>query len=76
MMITDIGILQVNSEYYTGWLDYWGQKWNYVPTTTVIKTMRDMLDMGASVNLYVVMFVESLSLSLSHTCDVIQNVFR
>ncbi|KAK2163294.1 hypothetical protein LSH36_82g04009 [Paralvinella palmiformis] len=42
----------VNSEYYTGWLDYWGQKWNYVPTTTVIKTMRDMLDMGASVNLY------------------------
>ncbi|XP_004701857.1 beta-galactosidase-1-like protein [Echinops telfairi] len=42
----------VNSEYYTGWLDYWGQKHSTRSVAAVTKGLEDMLNLGASVNMY------------------------
>jgi len=41
----------VNSEFYTGWLDHWGDKHAYVDTDKVCKKLGEMLSMGASVNM-------------------------
>ncbi len=43
--------LQVNSEFYTGWLDHWGEKHSVVPTAAVVKTLNEILEVGANVNL-------------------------
>ncbi|XP_039109658.1 beta-galactosidase [Hyaena hyaena] len=45
----------VNSEFYTGWLDHWGQPHSRVKTEVVASSLHDMLARGANVNLY--MFV-------------------
>uniref|UniRef100_A0A673L5H2 Beta-galactosidase-like n=1 Tax=Sinocyclocheilus rhinocerous TaxID=307959 RepID=A0A673L5H2_9TELE len=42
----------VNSEFYTGWLDHWGDKHASVETVKVSKMLGEMLFMGASVNMY------------------------
>ncbi|XP_007957165.1 beta-galactosidase-1-like protein [Orycteropus afer afer] len=42
----------VNSEYYTGWLDYWGQNHSTRSVQAVIKGLENMLKLGASVNMY------------------------
>ncbi|XP_043093436.1 beta-galactosidase [Puntigrus tetrazona] len=42
----------VNSEFYTGWLDHWGEKHSVVSTAAVVKTLNEILAVGASVNLY------------------------
>ncbi|XP_045106280.1 beta-galactosidase-like isoform X2 [Portunus trituberculatus] len=42
----------VNSEYYPGWLDHWGDPHNTVPAQTVAKTLDVMLALNASVNMY------------------------
>ncbi|XP_060572132.1 beta-galactosidase-like isoform X2 [Ruditapes philippinarum] len=42
----------VNSEYYTGWLDHWGQNHSTVPTAAVAKSLDLMLALGANVNMY------------------------
>ncbi|KTF94703.1 hypothetical protein cypCar_00002080 [Cyprinus carpio] len=42
----------VNSEFYTGWLDHWGDKHASVDTVKVSKMLGEMLSMGASVNMY------------------------
>ncbi|XP_053713434.1 beta-galactosidase [Synchiropus splendidus] len=42
----------VNSEYYTGWLDHWGSRHAVVPTAAVVKTLNEMLALGANVNMY------------------------
>ncbi|XP_047671177.1 beta-galactosidase-1-like protein isoform X3 [Tachysurus fulvidraco] len=42
----------VNSEFYTGWLDHWGDNHTFVNSHKVSKTLRDMMDMGANVNMY------------------------
>ncbi|XP_051564790.1 beta-galactosidase-1-like protein isoform X1 [Myxocyprinus asiaticus] len=42
----------VNSEFYTGWLDHWGDKHASVDTEKVSKMLGEMLSMGASVNMY------------------------
>lgn len=41
----------VNSEYYTGWLDYWGQNHSTRSITDVTKGLENMLKLGASVNM-------------------------
>ncbi|KAI4880206.1 hypothetical protein NFI96_020531 [Prochilodus magdalenae] len=43
---------QVNSEFYTGWLDHWGAPHSVTPTEVVVKSLTEMLDMGANVNMY------------------------
>lgn len=43
--------LQVNSEFYVGWLDHWGEKHSAVSTKAVVKTLNEILEMGANVNL-------------------------
>ncbi|NWI69511.1 BGAL galactosidase, partial [Todus mexicanus] len=40
----------VNSEYYTGWLDYWGEAHASTSSTQVARRLEDMLQLGASVN--------------------------
>uniref|UniRef100_A0A8B9Y9U1 Beta-galactosidase-1-like protein n=1 Tax=Bos mutus grunniens TaxID=30521 RepID=A0A8B9Y9U1_BOSMU len=42
----------VNSEYYTGWLDYWGQNHSTRSIPAVTKGLEKMLKLGASVNMY------------------------
>ncbi|KAG7167991.1 Beta-galactosidase-like 2 [Homarus americanus] len=42
----------VNSEYYPGWLDHWGEPHSTVDAETVAKTLDTMLALNASVNLY------------------------
>ncbi|TRZ27061.1 hypothetical protein HGM15179_000106 [Zosterops borbonicus] len=42
----------VNSEYYTGWLDYWGEAHASTSTTWVARGLEDMLQLGANINMY------------------------
>ncbi|KMQ85919.1 beta-galactosidase-like isoform x1 protein [Lasius niger] len=42
----------VNSEFYPGWLTHWGEAFQRVKTEAVTKTLREMLALGASVNIY------------------------
>ncbi|XP_045292650.1 beta-galactosidase isoform X1 [Leopardus geoffroyi] len=42
----------VNSEFYTGWLDHWGQPHSRVRTEVVASSLHDVLARGANVNLY------------------------
>ena len=42
----------VNSEFYTGWLDYWGTPHQRRDADTVAAHLNDILVMNASVNLY------------------------
>ncbi|XP_044159623.1 beta-galactosidase-1-like protein [Bufo gargarizans] len=42
----------VNSEYYTGWLDYWGEKHAVSPADRVSQGLQAILESGASVNMY------------------------
>lgn len=46
-------MLQVNSEFYTGWLDHWGDQHAVVDSQKVSRVLGEMLTMGASVNMYV-----------------------
>ena len=42
----------VNSEFYTGWLDHWGEPHSRVATQNVVDTLDKILSMNASVNMY------------------------
>ena len=42
----------VNSEFYTGWLDHWGEKHQTKSAATVAKSLDKILSMNASVNFY------------------------
>ncbi|XP_076378653.1 beta-galactosidase [Megalopta genalis] len=42
----------VNSEFYPGWLTHWGENFRRVDSNAVVKTLDEMLSMGASVNMY------------------------
>ncbi|NXW40580.1 BGAL galactosidase, partial [Nyctiprogne leucopyga] len=44
----------VNSEYYTGWLDYWGEAHASTSSAQVARGLEDMLQLGANVNMQVV----------------------
>ncbi|NXF96019.1 BGAL galactosidase, partial [Eubucco bourcierii] len=41
----------VNSEYYTGWLDYWGEAHASASSARVAQGLEDMLRLGANVNM-------------------------
>ncbi|XP_057609133.1 beta-galactosidase-1-like protein [Chionomys nivalis] len=42
----------VNSEYYTGWLDYWGQNHSTRSSLDIAQGLEKILQLGASVNMY------------------------
>ncbi|KAF8777681.1 Beta-galactosidase like protein [Argiope bruennichi] len=42
----------VNSEFYPGWMDHWGQPHSTATTEAVVKTLTEMLKANASVNIY------------------------
>ncbi|XP_067371738.1 beta-galactosidase-1-like protein isoform X2 [Channa argus] len=42
----------VNSEFYTGWLDHWGDHHAVVDAQKVSRVLGEMLTMGANVNMY------------------------
>ena len=42
----------INSEFYTGWLDHWGQRHSTANPKAVAFTLHDMLALGANVNMY------------------------
>ena len=44
----------VNSEYYTGWLDHWGQRHSTTSSSTVANSLDAILKLNASVNMYMV----------------------
>lgn len=43
----------MNTEFYPGWLDHWGEPHQTVTTEAVTTTLDEMLAMNASVNMYV-----------------------
>ncbi|XP_005383692.2 PREDICTED: beta-galactosidase [Chinchilla lanigera] len=45
----------INSEFYTGWLDHWGEQHWTVKTEAVVSSLSDMLARGANVNMYMFM---------------------
>uniref|UniRef100_A0A2K6G5S2 Galactosidase beta 1 n=1 Tax=Propithecus coquereli TaxID=379532 RepID=A0A2K6G5S2_PROCO len=45
----------INSEFYTGWLDHWGEPHSTVKTEKVASSLYDILARGANVNLYMFM---------------------
>ncbi|XP_064112063.1 beta-galactosidase-like [Macrobrachium nipponense] len=42
----------VNSEFYPGWLDHWGEPHSQVDSQSVAKSLDDILKLNASVNMY------------------------
>ncbi|XP_062258601.1 beta-galactosidase-1-like protein [Platichthys flesus] len=42
----------VNSEFYTGWLDHWGDQHSVVDVQKVSRVLEEMLTVGANVNMY------------------------
>uniref|UniRef100_A0A8D3E1H5 Galactosidase, beta 1-like n=1 Tax=Scophthalmus maximus TaxID=52904 RepID=A0A8D3E1H5_SCOMX len=42
----------VNSEFYTGWLDHWGDEHAVVDAQKASRMLKEMLTMGANVNMY------------------------
>ncbi|NWT11615.1 BGAL galactosidase, partial [Vireo altiloquus] len=52
----------VNSEYYTGWLDYWGEAHARTSAAWVARGLEDMLQLGASINMQR-LFLQLTSLS-------------
>ncbi|GBN14717.1 Beta-galactosidase, partial [Araneus ventricosus] len=42
----------VNSEFYPGWMDHWGQPHSTASIDAVVKTLTEMLKANASVNIY------------------------
>ncbi|XP_028597258.2 beta-galactosidase-1-like protein isoform X1 [Podarcis muralis] len=42
----------VNSEFYTGWLDYWGEAHSTKSAKKVANSLQKILEMGANVNMY------------------------
>ncbi|KAI1304941.1 Beta-galactosidase [Halotydeus destructor] len=42
----------VNSEYYVGWIDRWSQPHETRSTELAVNTLKNMLDLGASVNIF------------------------
>lgn len=44
---------QVNSEFYTGWLDHWGDQHAVVDAQKISRVLEEMLTIGANVNMYV-----------------------
>lgn len=51
-------MLQVNSEFYTGWLDHWGDQHAAVDQRKVSVVLAEMLVMGANVNMCVVLHID------------------
>ena len=46
-------VVQVNSEFYTGWLDHWGHPHSETDWVKVIKSLDAILALGANVNMLV-----------------------
>ena len=44
-------VLQVNSEFYAGWLDHWGSHHSTVSTAVLAKSLNEILALRANVNL-------------------------
>ncbi|KAF6212146.1 hypothetical protein GE061_012667 [Apolygus lucorum] len=44
----------VNSEFYTGWLSYWGEPYSKVETVNIIRTMRGLIQSNVSFNCYMI----------------------
>jgi hypothetical protein len=42
----------VNSEFYPGWLDFWGTPHSKVATDAILSTFYQMMNMSANVNFY------------------------
>lgn len=42
----------VNSEFYTGWLDHWGELHQTLSTSVFAESLDNLLGMGANVNMY------------------------
>ncbi|GCB83818.1 hypothetical protein scyTo_0024328, partial [Scyliorhinus torazame] len=42
----------VNSEFYVGWLDYWGLEHSTVSIKNATKMLEELLQLGANVNMY------------------------
>lgn len=64
-------MLQVNSEFYTGWLDHWGDQHAVVHHRKVSLVLAEMLVMGANVNMCVVL--DTHSTVMHDFCAIVVN---
>ena len=58
---------QVNSEFYPGWLDFWGTPHSKVATDAILTTFNQMMSMNANVNFY--MFHGGTNFGFSNGAD-------
>lgn len=57
----------INSEFYPGWLDLWGHDHSTVGTGEIVKTLDEMLAVGANVNFY--MFFGGTNFGFTSGCS-------
>ena len=44
--------MKVNSEFYPGWLDFWGAPHSKVDTKSILAALEEIWNLNASVNFY------------------------
>ncbi|KAF7494158.1 Beta-galactosidase [Sarcoptes scabiei] len=64
----------VNSEYYSGWLDYWEEKFIRIGSDQVIETFDEMLHNNFSVNIY--MYHGGTNFDLKSGSNMAEKIFR
>jgi beta-galactosidase len=57
----------VNSEFYPGWLDFWGTPHQKVDTESILKSFNEMMTLRANVNFY--MFFGGTNFGFSNGAD-------
>ena len=63
-------VVQVNSEFYTGWFDLWGRPHSETDWVKVFKSLDAILALGANVNLLVCFHLYVLVLLFKTRCKV------
>ena len=63
----------MNSEFYPGWLDFWGTPHSKVATDAILSTFYQMMNMSANVNFY--MFHGGTNFGFSNGKIIFMNLF-
>ena len=42
----------INTEFYTGWLDFWGEEHSKLNTSEILKTFHEIMSLDANLNFY------------------------
>lgn len=64
----------VNSEYYAGWLSHWGRSVSAVNSNDVVRGMKEMLALNASINIY--MFHGGTNFGFTSGANAFGNIYN